>query len=249
MPRYQLTIEYDGTGFVGWQSQDNGLSVQAALQDAVRGFSGEDVKLFGAGRTDSGVHALGQVAHIDLSQDWQPQRVCDAVNAHLRPLPIAVLKVAAVGDDFDARFSAVQRHYLYRIINRRAPLVLQRHQAWHVIQPLDDGAMHRAAQALVGRHDFSTFRDARCQSKSPVRTLDQISIIRDGEVVEIRVSARAFLHRQVRSIVGSLEKVGVGTWPPGAMGQILAAKDRTACGPVARACGLYLVRVDYPDQS
>ena len=246
MPRIKLTIEYDGTNFVGWQQQDNGPSVQAALQDAVKGFSGEDVKVHGAGRTDAGVHALGQAAHIDLVKDWPPDTVRDAMNAHLRPLPVAVLSVRPVADDFDARFSAIKRHYLYRIINRRPPLALERDQAWHVMQALNADAMHEAAQALIGKHDFTTFRDAQCQAKSPVKTLDDISVLRRNEVVEIRVSALSFLHRQVRSIAGSLKKVGEGNWPPAQIAEILQACDRAQCGPVAPACGLYLVKVDYP---
>lgn len=246
MPRYRLIIEYDGAGYVGWQQQDNGPSVQAALQQAVKGFSGEEVRVFGAGRTDAGVHALGQAAHIDLARAWDADRVREAMNAHLRGHAIAVLAVEEAAENFDARFSAVGRHYLYRIVNRRPPLALARGQAWHVMQPLDAAAMHEAAQALIGRHDFSTFRDAQCQAKSPVKTLDAISVAREGEGVEIRVSARSFLHRQVRSIAGSLKKVGEGAWPPERMAEILKAADRRLCGPVAPPDGLYLVRVDYP---
>lgn len=246
MPRYKLTIEYDGTGLVGWQQQDNGPSVQAALQAAVKAFSGEDARIGGAGRTDAGVHALGQVAHLDLAREWEANRVREAMNAHLRGRAIAVLAVEQAAGGFDARFSAVRRHYLYRIVNRRPPLALMQHRAWHVMQPLNAAAMHEAAQALVGRHDFSTFRDAQCQAKSPVKTLDEISVMREGEEVQIRVSARSFLHRQVRSITGSLKKVGEGAWPPGQIGEVLAACDRAQCGPVAPACGLYLVKVDYP---
>ncbi|PLX42396.1 MAG: tRNA pseudouridine(38-40) synthase TruA, partial [Hyphomicrobiales bacterium] len=232
MPRYRLIIEYDGAGYVGWQQQDNGPSVQAALQQAVKGFSGEEVRVFGAGRTDAGVHALGQAAHIDLARAWDADRVREAMNAHLRGHAIAVLAVEEAAENFDARFSAVGRHYLYRIVNRRPPLALARGQAWHVMQPLDAAAMHEAAQALIGRHDFSTFRDAQCQAKSPVKTLDAISVAREGEGVEIRVSARSFLHRQVRSIAGSLKKVGEGAWPPERMAEILKAADRRLCGPV-----------------
>ncbi len=246
MPRFKLTIEYDGTGFVGWQQQNNGPSVQAALQDAVKGFSGEDVKVHGAGRTDAGVHALGQAAHIDLGKDWVPDKVRDAMNAHLRPLPVSVLEAELVSDNFDARFSAVKRYYFYQIINRRPPLALERNQAWHVMQSLDADAMHEAAQVLIGKHDFSTFRDAQCQAKSPVKTLDEISVTRNGDAVEIRISALSFLHRQVRSIAGSLKKVGEGSWSPAKIAEILAACDRAECGPVAPACGLYLVNVDYP---
>ena len=245
MPRYKLIIEYDGAPFVGWQRQKNGNSVQGVLEAAVKGFAGEAVVVQGAGRTDAGVHAHGQVAHIDLGKSWREDVIRDAMNAHLRPHPVAVLEAQAVDDEFHARFDARRREYLYIIVNRRAPLTLERGSAWHVMPPLDADAMHRAAQALVGHHDFSTFRDAQCQARSPLKTLDEISVSRYGDGVEIRVAARSFLHRQVRSIVGSLKKVGDGAWPESKIGKILNARDRAACGPVAPAHGLYLHKISY----
>ncbi len=245
MPRYKLTIEYDGAPFVGWQRQENGPSVQGALEAAVKGFAGEEITVQGAGRTDAGVHAHGQVAHLDLVKEWREDVIRNAMNAHLRPRPVAVLKAEQVGDEFHARFDAVRRTYLYIIVNRRAPLTLERGAAWHVMPPLDADAMHRAAQALVGHHDFSTFRDAQCQARSAVKTLDEISVSRYGDGVEIKVTARSFLHRQVRSIVGSLKKVGDGSWPETQIARILKARNRAACGPVAPAHGLYLHKVSY----
>jgi len=245
MPRYKLVIEYDGAPFVGWQVQDNGLSVQAVLTAAIAAFSGETVAVHGAGRTDAGVHATGQVAHVDLAKAWDTDTVRDAVNAHLRPHPVAVLSAEAVAPDFDARFSATKRHYLYRIVNRRADLALDRLRAWRIGRPLDAAAMHAAAQCLVGRHDFTTFRAAECQAKSPVKTLDRLDVERDGEEIRIHASARSFLHTQVRSMVGSLALVGEGRWSADDLARALAARDRTACGPVAPPDGLYLVRVDY----
>jgi tRNA pseudouridine38-40 synthase len=247
LPRYKLTIEYDGGLFVGWQRQENGRSVQQAIEEALARFAGESVTAKGAGRTDAGVHALGQAAHVDLTRAWPADTVRDAVNAHLRPEPIAILSAAVVGTDFDARFSAVRRHYLYRIDDRRAPLALDRGRAWWVTAPLDAEAMHEAARALVGRHDFTTFRDAQCQAKSPVKTLDRLDVSRENGEVAIRASARSFLHSQVRSMVGSLKKVGEGRWPVAAVGEALHARDRSRCGPVAPAHGLYLVAVDYPE--
>jgi len=208
MPRYKLTIEYDGTPFVGWQVQDNGPSVQGVLTEAIAAFTGERVVVGGAGRTDAGVHALGQVAHVDLAKDWDGDTVRDAINFHLRPQPIAVLTAEQVAENFDARFSATKRHYLYRIVNRRADLALDQNRAWRVPRPLDADAMHAAAQKLVGRHDFTTFRAAECQAKSPVKTLDQLDVKRDGDAVRISATARSFLHHQVRSMVGSLVHVG-----------------------------------------
>ncbi len=245
MTRYKLVIEYDGAGFVGWQRQDNGPSIQAALEDAVAGFCGERVTVAGAGRTDAGVHALGQVAHLDLAKAPPPDTLRDALNAHLRPAPIAVLAAERVDDDFHARFSATGRRYLYRIVNRRAPLALARGRAWFVPAPLDAAAMHEAAQLLVGRHDFTSFRAAECQAKSPVKTLDRLMVERSGEEVEIRAGARSFLHRQVRNMVGSLKLVGEGRWQRADMAAALAACDRRAAGPAAPAEGLYLVGVDY----
>jgi tRNA pseudouridine38-40 synthase len=245
MPRYKLTIEYDGRPFVGWQVQDNGVSVQGVLMAAVAAFSGEAVALQGAGRTDAGVHALGQVAHMDLARERDPDTIRDAVNAHLRPHSVAVLAVEPVSDDFDARFSAMKRHYLYRIVNRRADLALDAGRAWRVPRPLDAAAMNEAAQRLVGRHDFTTFRAAECQAKSPVKTLDRLDVKRHGDELRINAAARSFLHTQVRSMVGSLVQVGEGKWNADDLARALAARERKACGPVAPPDGLYLVRVDY----
>ena len=245
MPRYKLTIEYDGTPFVGWQMQESGPSVAGAIVDAIERFAGERLAITGAGRTDAGVHAFGQVAHIDLSKDWDTDTVRDALNAQLRPNPVAVLSAEKVGDDFDARFSAKARHYLYRIANRRADLALERERAWRVGKPLDAEAMHASAQRLVGHHDFTTFRSAECQAKSPMKTLNRLDVFRAGEEIDVRVSARSFLHHQVRSMVGSLALVGEGRWRADDLAAAFAAKDRARCGPVAPACGLYLLRVDY----
>jgi tRNA pseudouridine38-40 synthase len=245
MPRYKLTLEYDGTPFVGWQMQENGPSVQGRLAQAIKAFSGDDAIPRGAGRTDAGVHALGQVAHVDLVKDWPPATVRNALNAVMKPDPISVLACDLVGEDFDARFSAKARHYLYRIVDRRAPLALDRERAWGVFRILDADAMEDAAEALIGHHDFTTFRSTECQAKSPVKTLDRLAVSRHGEIIRIEASARSFLHNQVRSMVGSLKLVGEGRWGRGALEAALAAKDRTACGPVAPPHGLYLVRVDY----
>jgi tRNA pseudouridine38-40 synthase len=248
MPRYRLDIEYDGSGFAGWQRQADQPSVQGAIEQAVLAFSGETVGLRGAGRTDAGVHATGQVAHLDLEKRWPANTVLNALNAHLGMAGqrIAILGAAEVDDAFDARFTAVGRHYLYRIVNRRAPLALETLRAWRVIARLDADAMHAAAQVLVGRHDFSTFRSAHCQAKSPIRTLERLDVRRNGDQIEIRASARSFLHNQVRSMVGSLKQVGEGRWSADDLESALAAKDRTACGQVAPPEGLYLTKVDYP---
>lgn len=245
MPRYKLVIEYDGAPFVGWQVQENGLSVQGALEAAVFAFCGETVSVRGAGRTDAGVHALGQVAHLDLAREWDADTVRDAINAHLRRHPVAVLSAEPAPSAFDARFSALKRHYLYRIINRRAPLALDASRAWRIARPLDAQAMHAAAQQLVGRHDFTTFRAAECQAKSPVKTLDRLEVERSGQEVRIHASARSFLHHQVRSIAGSLALVGDGKWSADDLARALDARDRSTCGPVAPPDGLYLVRVEY----
>jgi tRNA pseudouridine38-40 synthase len=245
MPRYRLLIEYDGAPFVGWQMQENGPSVQGLVTAAIEAFAGEKVIVQGAGRTDAGVHALGQVAHVDLAKDWDTDTVRDALTAHLRPHAVAVLAAEQVPDTFDARFSAKARHYLYRIVNRRADLVLDRGRAWRVPRPLDDAAMHEGAQQLVGKHDFTTFRHVECQAKSPVKTLDRLDVERNGDEIRIYASARSFLHHQVRSMVGSLMQVGEGRWSVGDLAAALAARDRAACGQVAPPEGLYLLRVDY----
>lgn len=245
MPRYKLTIEYDGGPFQGWQRLGNLPSVQGALEDAVEKLCGARPDVVGAGRTDSGVHALGQVAHVDLPRDYGGDAVRDALNAHLRPHPIAVLNAEETTDEFHARFDAVKRAYWYRIVNRRADLALDKGKAWRMGRPIDADAMDEAAQALVGAHDFTTFRDANCQAKSPQKTLDAISVMRAGEEVHLHCEARSFLHRQVRSMMGTLVEVGVGKWRVGDVAAALAAKDRARCGPVAPADGLYLVRVGY----
>ena len=245
MPRYRITVEYDGGPFVGWQRQDNGPSVQQALEEAIAAMTGEAARVHGAGRTDAGVHAAGQVAHFDLSRAFAPERLRDGLNHHLRPAPVAILEAEEAAADFHARFSAVKRHYLYRILNRRAPPALARGRVWHVARPLDAAAMHEAAQALVGRHDFTTFRAAQCQAKSPVKTLEKIAVFREGEEVRITVSARSFLHNQVRSIAGSLKLVGEGRWTAHDLRAALQARARAACGPVAPPQGLCLVAVDY----
>ena len=245
MPRYRVTLEYDGTPFVGWRVQALGVSVQGRLMEAIARLSGETVALRGAGRTDAGVHAKGQVAHFDLMRAWPPETVRAAVNFHLKPHPIAVLDCAIVADDFDARFSATARHYVYRILARRAPPALDRDRVWWVPQRLDGEAMRLAAGALVGRHDFTTFRAADCQAKSPIKTLDRLAVAADGEEMRIAASARSFLHNQVRSMVGSLKLVGEGKWSPDQLAAALRARDRRACGPVAPARGLYLMQVDY----
>jgi tRNA pseudouridine38-40 synthase len=245
MPRYKLIIEYDGAPFCGWQIQADQVTVQGALTAAVEALTGEQVLVQGAGRTDAGVHARGQVAHVDLTREWPTDTVRDALNAHLRPHPIAVLSAERVSDEFNARMSAVRRHYLYRIINRRADLTLESGHAWRLPKPLDAAAMHAAAQRLVGKHDFTTFRSTECQAASPVKTLDQLDVVRDGIHVDIIASARSFLHNQVRSMVGSLVHVGDGRWSADDLAAALAARDRTACGQVAPPDGLYLMRVDY----
>jgi tRNA pseudouridine38-40 synthase len=243
--RYKLTLEYDGAGFVGWQRQDNGPSVQAALESAVVGFCGEAVTVHGAGRTDAGVHALGQVAHIDLAKETDAETVRDALNAHLKPAAVAVLTAEAVDGDFHARFSAIERIYRYRIVNRRARLALDRGRAWFVPQPLDAAAMHDAAQALLGHHDFTSFRARECQAKSPVKTLDALDVTRDGQELRIDVRARSFLHHQVRNMVGTLKLAGEGKWSRADVARALEARDRSAAGPTAPAEGLYLLSVGY----
>ncbi|MER2536671.1 MAG: tRNA pseudouridine(38-40) synthase TruA [Rhizobiaceae bacterium] len=248
MSRYRLDIEYDGTPYAGWQRQAGQHSVQAAIEQAILAFSGETVTLRGAGRTDAGVHATGQVAHIDLTRDWAAEKVRDAVNAHLKLAgeTVAVLAATAVDRDFDARFSAVARHYRYRILARKAPPALEKNRAWWVPVALDAAAMDRAAKQLLGRHDFTTFRSSQCQANSPLRTLDRLDVVRAGEVIEVRTSARSFLHNQVRSMVGTLKRVGEGAWTAADMRAALDARDRAACAAMAPPRGLYLERVDYP---
>lgn len=249
MPRYKLTIEYDGRGLVGWQRQPQGLSVQEALETAVEKFSGERVTVHGAGRTDAGVHALGQAAHLELARLVPVDVVRGALNHYLRPTAISVLAVETAMPDFDARRSAVQRVYVYRILNRRAPAALERGRVWRVAPPLDADAMGEAARNLVGHHDFTTFRDRLCQAASPLRTLDALEVSRLGEEIRIEARARSFLHRQVRNMAGTLELVGLGRWRPADVATALAARDRRAGGPTAPADGLYLVEIRYPAAS
>jgi tRNA pseudouridine38-40 synthase len=244
--RYKLVLEYDGRDFVGWQRQDNGPSVQAALEAAVEGFCGESAAVTGAGRTDSGVHALGQAAHVDIRKPTTGDQVRDALNFHLKPQAIAVLAAQPAADDFHARFSAIRRCYLYRIVNRRAPLALDRGRAWFVPVALDEAAMDGAAQTLVGEHDFSSFRAAECQAKSPVKTLERLTVARRGQEITVEAQARSFLHHQVRNMVGTLKLVGEGKWTAQQVAAALARRDRRAAGPTAPAEGLYLVSVGYP---
>ena len=246
MPRYKLTVEYDGTPFVGWQRQANGRAVQQAIEEAFQRLTGEEVRVRAAGRTDAGVHARGQVIHLDLKRNWDPGRIREGLNAHLRPEPVAILDAEAAPAEFDARFSALKRHYLYRIINRRAPLTIDTKHAWSMPLPLHVVHMHAAAQMLVGTHDFTTFRAAECQAKSPIRTIDRLDVSRDGDEIRIVASARSFLHSQIRSFAGSLKLVGQGKWKPEDLRDALEARDRRACGPIAPPDGLYLMRVDYP---
>ena len=243
--RIKITIEYDGTNFVGWQAQDNGPSVQAALEAAILGFSGERQRITGAGRTDAGVHAIGQVAHFDLQMGIEERKIANALNAHLRDLPISVLTAEVVPDDFSARFSATRRHYLYRLLNRAAPPAIRKGRVWHVARPLEAKAMHEAAQILVGKHDFTTFRASQCQAKSPIKTLDQLDVAARGKEIWFSVSARSFLHHQVRSMVGSLKRVGEGKWTAADLKESFEACDRNALGFNAPPHGLYLVTVDY----
>jgi tRNA pseudouridine38-40 synthase len=247
VPRYKLTIEYDGTPFVGWQRQSEGVSVQLVLEEAVAKFCGERATVYGAGRTDAGVHALAQAAHLDLAKPADPFRITEALNFHLKPHPVAILECREAAADFHARFSAIERRYRYRIANRRAPLTLDRNRAWRVTVPLDAGAMHEAAQLLVGKHDFTSFRAADCQAESPVKTLDALDVTRLGEEIEVAARARSFLHHQVRNMVGTLKLVGEGKWSARDVEKGLAARDRAAAGATAPAEGLYLVAVKYPE--
>lgn len=245
MPRFKLTIEYDGTAFAGWQRQPGLPAVQAAFEDAVQALTGTTVEVYGAGRTDAGVHAAGQVAHVDLTRDWAPTRLADALNAHLRPAPVAVLEVSKVADDFHARFSATARHYRYQIVERRAPLALGRNRFWRLTHRLDVAAINDAALELIGHHDFSSFRSTQCQAKSPMKTLDRLAARRHGGQVLIEASARSFLHNQVRAMVGSLVQVGLGKWTRADLARARDARDRQAAGPNAPPEGLILMRVDY----
>ncbi|MEI5679993.1 MULTISPECIES: tRNA pseudouridine(38-40) synthase TruA [unclassified Mesorhizobium] len=247
MPRYRLDIEYDGTAYAGWQRQDGPATVQGAIEQAIKGFCGEEVTLRGAGRTDAGVHATGQVGHVDLAKSWRDDTVRDAINAHLQMAgsAVAILAASTVPDDFDARFSATGRQYLYRILNRRAPAALERNRVWVVQKKIDADAMHEAAQVLVGRHDFTTFRSLQCQASSPLRTLERFDVVRKGDEIEIHAAARSFLHNQVRSMVGTIKRVGEGAWTAADVKAALEAKDRAACGSVAPPYGLYLTKVDY----
>ncbi|WP_336986028.1 tRNA pseudouridine(38-40) synthase TruA [Altererythrobacter aquiaggeris] len=247
MTRFALTLEFDGTPFVGLQRQDHGLTVQQTVEDAAKAVTGEDVRMHAAGRTDSGVHAIAMRAHIDIAKSFEPFRLMAALNAKMRPHPVAVTQCAEVADDWHARFSCIGRSYIYRIVNRRAPLAIEAGRAWQIAKPLDHFAMHDAAQLLVGRHDFTTFRSAHCQSADPVKTLDRLDVRREGELITIEADARSFLHHQVRSMVGCLSLVGQGTWDSKRMGQALAAKDRHELGLNAPPQGLYFVAAHYPE--
>jgi len=250
MPRYALKIEYDGSPFAGWQRQSGQPSVQEAIESALRKLEPDAPGIAAAGRTDAGVHATGQVAHCDLARDWDPFRLSEALNWHLKPQPVAILKAARVADDFHARFSATERRYLFRLLARRAPATHDRGLVWQVLNRLDVQAMRKGAAHLVGRHDFTTFRSAMCQADSPVKTLDEITIdevaVPEGREYRFRLRARSFLHNQVRSIVGTLERVGAGGWHPDDVRRVLEARDRAACGPVCPPQGLYLTGVAYP---
>jgi len=245
--RFALTIEYDGRPFMGWQTQAHGPSVQAAIEAAARKVTGEDVRVYASGRTDAGVHARAMRAHCDVARDITPFRLMEALNALLRPQPVAVLACEAVAEDWHARFSCTARHYEYRIVNRRAPLTWDKGLAWQVARPLDAAAMAEGAAGLLGRHDFTTFRSVHCQAESPLRTLDRLDVARDGDVVTVRASARSFLHHQVRSMVGCLALVGEGRWTPGDVRAALEARDRAALGYNAPSDGLYFIGADYPD--
>ncbi len=245
MPRYRLTLEYDGEPFVGWQRQDNGPSVQQAMEEAVVRFCGEHAVVNAAGRTDAGVHAAGQVVHLDLQRDWAPETVRDALNFHLRPAPVAVLEARRVAGDFHARFSARSRSYRYRILARPAPPVLDRGRVWWVRTPLDPAAMAEAAALLVGHHDFTSFRSTMCQADSPVKTLDRLDVRTDGAEIRIEAQARSFLHNQVRIFAGTLKRVGEGAWTPSDVAAALAARNRARGGPTAPAHGLCLMAVGY----
>ena len=245
MSRFKLTIEYDGGPFQGWQKQDHAPTVQGALETAAERLNGSATPVYGSGRTDSGVHALAQIAHVDFDKTLRADQVRDALNFHLGEHPISVLAAAAVDADFHARFDAIERRYLYRVVDRRPRLALDRGRVWRIPVKVDADAMHEAAQTLIGKHDFTTFRDGQCQAKSPVKTLDEVKVLRAGHEIHLTFRARSFLHKQVRSFVGSLVEVGLGKWDSEDMREALEARDRTACGPVASPDGLYLVQVIY----
>jgi tRNA pseudouridine38-40 synthase len=247
MTRFKLTIEFDGAPYMGWQRQPHGPSVQQAIEDAAFAVTGEETLVYGAGRTDAGVHALAMVAHVDIEKEITPFRLSEALNAKLRPEPIAILDCEEVEDEWHARFDCTGRSYRYRIVNRRAPLALEAGRAWRIARKLDHQAMHEAAQVLVGRHDFTTFRSAHCQSESPVKTLDQLDVSRDDDVVNVEAKARSFLHHQVRSMVGCLALVGQGRWSKEDLLAALEAADRDRLGLNAPPEGLYFIAAKYPD--
>lgn len=246
MPRYKLIIEYNGAPYAGWQRQKNAETIQGALERAFHAFCGGGPRVFGAGRTDSGVHACGQVAHVDLPRAWSPHTIWAALNAHLFPQPIVILGVETVPESFDARLTAIQRHYCYRILNRPTWPGLARGFVWHVAKPLDASAMQKAAQILVGHHDFTSFRNTRCQAKSPLKTLDAFTVTCVGDEILCHTTSRSFLHNQVRSMVGCLKLVGEGVWSEKDLEDVLQARDRKACGTLAPVDGLYLMQVTYP---
>ena len=246
MTRYKLTLEYDGGPFVGWQRQANGVSVQSALEDAILRYSGEQATVHAAGRTDAGVHALGQVAHVDIARGDSAYKVREALNALIRPAPVAIVAAEVVDEHFHARFSCIGRSYVYRVLNRRAPPALEAGRVWWLARPLDAEAMAEAAVHLLGRHDFTSFRAAECQADSPLRTLDVLTVSHTGDLIEVRAEARSFLHHQVRNIVGTLAQIGVGRWSPDAMAAILAARSRAAAGPTAPPDGLFFIAARYP---
>lgn len=247
MTRFALTIEFDGRPYMGWQRQAHGPSVQQAIEEAIHRFTAETVQVFSAGRTDAGVHAIAMRAHVDIEKPLTPFKLTEALNAQLRPAPVAVVGCEIVPDDWHARFACIGRSYEYRIVNRRAPLTWDKGLSWQVARPLDAGAMHAAAQQLIGLHDFTTFRSAHCQADSPVRTLDRLDVARDGDIIRVQASARSFLHHQVRSMVGCLALVGQGKWSPDDMSSALAARDRAALGHNAPPDGLFFMRADYPE--